>query len=664
MHKILPFLICLVCLGRPATAQDADSLLSRMDTLRVDSGQVALRLKLSETLRNSDIAGSLEYAHQALTMAEKLGLQQMKAEAQLAIGSCYDYIGVRKEAVEHLLEALEIFESLGLVEKEIRVLQLLGNSYFYLDQWDLALNYYRLIESRELVRRDTTLMIAIMNATGAVYGNTDRMDSAMILFREANALARQMGNKDQEILTYFNMGDLNLYSGRIDDALGIFYDLERNYDVETHSSKHLSNLYNSMTKAFIEKGDLKWALRYSDKTREALQSYGRLTENRDYYYNCYRIDSMRNNSAGALRHFTMYTRLSDSLNNAAFKDRLANMEIYFQMKSIESQVEKLTLDNQYKDLKIRQRRIINIAISAVLLLLLTIFFLVIRMTGRTREKNRQLEHQKNELEEAYQKISAQSGDLMDKNLELESVIEELKATQQHLVQSEKMASLGTLTAGIAHEINNPLNFISGGLGLIGETQAADHGLSEEEVTLRGKKALEMAMNGMERVRGIVNALMTFSHRGSSTLTPCDIHEIIDNTILFLNSKLDEDISIVKDYTLGEQVRVYPDKLHQVVMNILDNGIYSVKLNGTKDKRITLRTLKSNDRAVVEIINNGPPIEKSHLNQLFDPFFTTKDPGVGTGLGLSISYSLIHEHHGELRVENREGEVCFTIEIPL
>ncbi len=124
---------------------------------------------------------------------------------------------------------------------------LIGNAYWYLNQFDSALKYYTHASVQGEMAQDTTLIISVMNANGAVYGNTGRMDSAMILFREANALARKIGNQDQVILTYYNMGDLNLYSGRIDDALGIFNDLEQNYDLEQNSTKHLGNLYNSMT---------------------------------------------------------------------------------------------------------------------------------------------------------------------------------------------------------------------------------------------------------------------------------------------------------------------------------------------------------------------------------------------------------------------------------
>jgi len=647
------------CPGRSGT----DSLISLLDSTVVDENQIQLRLEIAEQISNSDITEALGYARDALKEAEEIGAMVLTAEAKLAIGTYYDYLGVRREAIDHLMEALSIFEKLDKPHEQARALMLIGNVYWYLNQFESALKYYNEASGFGQMLNDTSLIISVMNAKGAVYGNTSRMDSALILFREANILARKIESQEQVILTYYNMGDVSLYSGEIDEAIGIFYDLERNYDLENKSSKHLSNLYNSMTRAFIMKGDMKWAEKYSEKTQQALKTYTRLTETREYYFNRYMIDTVQNNSVSALHNYTRYTRLNDSLNNAGFQERLANLEIYFDLKAKEGEIERLTLDNQFKDLQIRQRKIINYGTIAGIILLFTIVFLVVRSTRRTNEKNVTLEEQKRELENANAKIRNQSKDLQDKNNELESVIDELKATQQHLVQSEKMASLGTLTAGIAHEINNPLNFISGGLGIIADAKKEGAKISEKEKKARITRAIKMAYDGLSRATGIVKALISFSHKGSSQPVKSDLHEIIDNTLLFLHSKLDKHITIRKDYRLEAPVLVYPEKMHQVIMNILDNAIHAVQKGKTVEKWIEISTIKKDDFVVIEITNNGPAIEEKHITQLFDPFFTTKDPGEGTGLGLSICYTLISEHRGNIRAANIDGKVCFTVEIP-
>jgi len=650
------FLVFGMLMGLSQRALCNDSLISLLDSTVVDEAQFELRLKIAREMGNTDIRKALGYAREALEYAEQLNNRSFIARARLAIGEFYDYLGVQQEAIEHLMEALEIFEELDEPRKEARVLMLIGNAYWYLNQFESALKYYTHASVQGEMANDTSLIISVMNAIGSVYGNTGKMDSAMVLFREANSLARQIGNQYQVILTYFNMGDLNLYAGEIDDALGIFHDLEQNYDLEKYSSNRLVNLYNSMTQAFIRKGDVKWAKRYSEKTRQALSTHARLLETRDYYNNLYQIDTMEHNTRLALDHYYSYTTLNDSLNNAGFKERLANLEVYFDLRSKEGEIERLTLDNQLKDLQISRRKIINYGSGAGILLLFTIIFLVVRSTRKTRQKNVL-------LEEANQKILAQSKAMQEKNNELGSVIDELKATQQHLVQSEKMASLGTLTAGIAHEINNPLNFISGGLSIIEEICRESLGTEERNIEERRSRALKMAFEGLERATGIVKALMTFSRKGPSKKMDTDLNEIIDNTLLFLNSKITKDIEVRKDYRLTVPVPVYPEKMHQVIMNIIDNAIHAVKNLRGSEKLIIISTSSQDGKAILTIANNGPSINEAILNQLFDPFFTTKDPGEGTGLGLSICYSLISDHKGSIRAENQKGRVAFIIEIP-
>jgi len=647
-----------------ANARDTDSLAALLDTTHMSREQVELRLKIAEEIANSDIKGALDFALAALHQAEALGAKSLVAESKLSIGEYYDYLGVKEEAIVHLTDALEIFEELGRPREQARAIMLIGNAYWYLNQFSSAMKYYSRASAIGHSLNDTILIIGCMNATGAVYGNTGHMDSALILFREANEMARQIGSRDQVILTYYNMGDVNLFNGQIDNALGIFHDLESNYDLENVNTKHLSNLYNSITLAHIKKGELKWAKRYLEKTREVLDSYGRLTEFRDYYHNSFRIDSIEGNSESALLNYQNYSRLTDSLNSAAFQDRLANLEIYFDLQAVEREIERLTLDNQYKDLLIKQKRLINYGAGTGILLLITILFLLVRSAIKTREKNEMLEKQKDELERANMKIRAQSMDLLEKNSELESVIEELKATQQHLVQSEKMASLGTLTAGVAHEINNPLNFISGGLGIIEETDKEGIDMSEKEKKDRRQKATSLAYDGLKRASGIVKALMTFSHRGSSKKTPSDVHNIINNSLLFLQSKLTDKVEVRKEYKLTGQVPVFQDKLHQVILNLLDNAIYAVAQLKEGDQIIGISTKEENGFAVIQVFNNGPAISEGHINQLFDPFFTTKEPGEGAGLGLSISYNLIAAHNGNIRAKNQADGVSFIVEIPV
>ena len=254
-------------------------------------------------------------------------------------------------------------------------------------------------------------------------------------------------------------------------------------------------------------------------------------------------------------------------------------------------------------------------------------------------------------------------EVVERTIKLEDTLERLKSTQQQLVQSEKMASLGTLTAGIAHEINNPLNHIAGGMYLLEEGYITDSKSMES--------ARSMIREGFEKTHKIITALMTFSKSDREKPVSSDLHEIIDNTLLFIRSRFGENIRVEKDFRLKRTVPVFQDKLHQVILNIIDNAIFAIQgKEEMKNEFIRICTWEvkgktsSQDQAVIEICNSGPAIPDEHISNVFDPFFTTKDPGEGTGLGLSITYSLIQDHSGSIEVHNVPDGVCFVIFLPL
>jgi len=633
-HTYLLLLLLLAVL--PARASDLDSLLARLDSAQISESQVDLQLQIARAISNTDIREALVYAHSALKDAEELRSTRWIAESKLAIGQFYDFLGVNREASNHLMEAFSEFRVLGDSLKQATTLMHIGNAYFYLNQFETAQVYFSLVSEYGRALNDTFLIISGINATAAVYGNTEKLDSALILFNEAFDLSKEIGSLPQEILAYYNIGDVHLYSGRRTQALKVFHALEDYYDLRTHSPKHLTSLYNSMTKAYLEKRDLEQARHYAELSLEALNENMRLTEYMEYYENQFRIDTIEGDSESALNNFIRFKELSDSLSNASFKERLANFRIFYDLQSKENEIERLTLDNQFKDLKIRQKKLTNYLYVSLFTLMLIIVFLMIRSYRKIKEKNVLLEKQKQELE----------------------------TTQQHLVQSEKMASIGTLTAGIAHEINNPLNFISGGFNIVKEVSEKLDWSGREEEKHRYDMASKMAKDGLDRSVDIVKALMTFSHRGGSKKVVSDLHEIIDNTLMFLSSKINEDVEVVKHYNLNSRVAVFPEKMHQVVMNILDNALYAVNMRTTGSKSITIATRKKKDKVILTFTNSGPKIKEKHLAQLFDPFFTTKDPGQGTGLGLSICYTLVKEHDGDIQAQNTSDGSMFTVILPV
>jgi signal transduction histidine kinase len=229
--------------------------------------------------------------------------------------------------------------------------------------------------------------------------------------------------------------------------------------------------------------------------------------------------------------------------------------------------------------------------------------------------------------------------LFDFNEELLSTIEELKATQYQLIQSEKMASLGVLTAGVAHELNNPLNFISGGI----------HGI-EEYVTDNIKEHKENlsfffdAINeGIERSSKIVASLNHYSLQDENKKENCDINILLDNCLIMLQSQLNNNSSFIKQYTNQYFVYGNDNKLHQAFLNVLLNAVQSIEAAG----EISIQTRSINSLVEIIICDNGCGINPESMKQIFDPFFTTKEPGKGTGLGLSVTYKILNDHNGTI-----------------
>jgi signal transduction histidine kinase len=251
--------------------------------------------------------------------------------------------------------------------------------------------------------------------------------------------------------------------------------------------------------------------------------------------------------------------------------------------------------------------------------------------------------------------------IVERSLKLEETLDHLKASRKQLVDAEKMASLGRLTSGIAHEINNPLNDISRGMIMLEEH--ADRKSVES--------ARSVIREGFDRMHNIIKALMAFSSRDKEKPVESDLHEIIDNTLLLIGSRFGDNIRIETDYRLNRTVPVFTDMLQQVLLNVIDNAIYAIlHKEPLKDEFIRISTWEvkgrapEETRAVIEICHSGPGIPDQDISKIFDPSFTTKNPGEGMGMGLSISHSLIQDLKGTIEVHNVPDGVCFVIMLPV
>ncbi|MBH8551852.1 sensor histidine kinase [Nostocaceae cyanobacterium CENA357] len=315
------------------------------------------------------------------------------------------------------------------------------------------------------------------------------------------------------------------------------------------------------------------------------------------------------------------------------------------------------------------------------------------MAQRLREFFTALEHSKVELEDRVEERTA----------ELKTALSELQRTQAQVVQSEKMSSLGQLVAGVAHEINNPVNFIHGNITHLNdytqdllrmidlyqqrhssndpEVQALADEIDLEFLIEDLQKVLSSMKMGTDRIRNIVLSLRNFSRMDEAEFKTVDIHEGIESTLLILQYRLKDKperpaIQLIRDYGNLPQVECYPGQLNQVLMNILVNAIDAleeVNANRTYQEieanpsQITIRTSVSDSQSVeIAIADNAEGMPEHVINRIFNPFFTTKAVGKGTGMGMAISYQIITEKHaGKLECISKLGKGSeFIIQVPI
>lgn len=282
--------------------------------------------------------------------------------------------------------------------------------------------------------------------------------------------------------------------------------------------------------------------------------------------------------------------------------------------------------------------------------------------------------------------------LAQKNDELTSALEQLKQSQAKILQQDKMASIGQLAAGIAHEINNPAGFVAGNLQSLMRSITAISDYFQYIKTLERTSANTMDTNklfshfstfekehkinlvmtslqplitdcqdGVERIKKIVNNLRTFSHIDEAINKPTNINDELDNTLNIVATELNRKAQVHKQYGKLPLINAYPQQLNQAFTNILVNAAQAISAPGM----ITIKTWAQADDIYIKITDNGCGMSQSALSHIFEPFYTSKDVGKGTGLGLSITYDIIKQHQGEITVISQiDNGSAFTIRLPI
>ena len=311
----------------------------------------------------------------------------------------------------------------------------------------------------------------------------------------------------------------------------------------------------------------------------------------------------------------------------------------------------------------------------------------------TAQENERIIREQNVVLE--QKVAERTAALKESNEELNTTLEDLKQAQSQLVDSEKMASLGQLTAGIAHEINNPINFVTSNVAPLKRDVSLLFDIIEklEEIGLSevAKQIKESQINeykdevefdylrieithllkgiaeGSSRTAEIVKGLRIFSRVDEDDLKKADINEGLESTLIIVNNLLNNKITVSKEYGNLPLIECYPGKLNQVFLNIITNAIHAIeKKHGDEPTgELKIITYVDEENVYIKLKDNGTGMDENTKRKIFEPFFTTKEVGEGTGLGMSIAYNTIKKHNGQIILNSALGEGTeFILELPV
>ena len=309
------------------------------------------------------------------------------------------------------------------------------------------------------------------------------------------------------------------------------------------------------------------------------------------------------------------------------------------------------------------------------------------------KENERIIREQNQILEA--RVNERTLELSASNAELNQTLVDLKEAESQLVEAEKMASLGQLTAGIAHEINNPINFVTSNVNPLKrdidillqtietfeEVSQSDSPTSEKQQRIDDFKEeidfdyLKMEIGhllkgiheGASRTAEIVKGLRIFSRLDEDDLKLANINEGLDSTLVIVNNLLNNKIELQKSYNPIPMIECYPGKLNQVFLNIISNAIHAVnkKFDGAPGGKLIISTDNNEDKVFIKIADNGTGMDEVTRKKVFEPFFTTKDVGEGTGLGMSIAYNTIRKHQGDIIINTTPGSGTeFIIELPI
>ena len=618
----------------PGQSAEVDSLIKLLEIAPVDSNRVELILNIANKLYFYKPDLSQEYSEKALKIARDLNYNKGIVSSLNLAGESYRLTGNYPKALQYQLQALKISRELENEQIESNSLGFIGVIYMELNEYRQALQYFLPAINIKNHLPASPPGIFILANTGISYDFLNIPDSALHYLRLAEEQNIVVRHPQLSSLIPRSVGNVYMHKGKSDSAL-LFYFAALQNSRRSNESINLGAIQQRIAEVYekLNRKDssLYYGLNAFNEAQRTSQK-SRLLESSNLLVRLYRG---MNKYDSAFYFDDIATSMKDSLYGMQKFKQL-------QLLMLSEQKRQQEIEQEQELYKNRTRMIVLWSAVGVFLVIAFILF----RNNRHKQKINQV---------------------------LEKTLSNLRSTQSQLIQSEKMASLGELTAGIAHEIQNPLNFVNNfsdvNAELVEEAkQEIDKGnTSEAKTILNDIKENEQKINHHgKRAGAIVNSMLQHTRSSSGTKQPTDVNTLCEEYLRLayhgLRAKDKSFNATVKtdfEETIGN-INVIPQDIGRVVLNLINNAFYAVdeKMKSgiqNYEPTVSVITKKEKDKVDIKVKDNGNGIPQNVVDKIFQPFFTTKPTGQGTGLGLSLAYDIVKAHGGELKVNTTEGE---------
>ncbi|MFN7686103.1 MAG: ATP-binding protein [Sphingobacteriales bacterium] len=589
----------------------------------------------------------LDLAAKIYKISQKNNDRNAEATAWTDYGQGYRLMGNYTKALECHYKAIAIATKFGNNAQIAHSYNQLGNIYKDREENDKAIEIYRIALFYSEAARAKIVKYAPPLNLGTVYLNEGKLDSSIYYSNRALEVL-YLTNENQNRFIPTMLGNLGGAYSRMNKKKEAEKYFQRALSIVTKSdytyTRIKQGVFFTVSEHFRRNQQMDSCLYYAKMSIAAV-------ENTHYSYLMTKPAKMLSeiydgkNADSTVKYLKIYLKTNEVINSTRVTQQL-------QVMVFEEEQRKLELEQTRKEAQVR----LKIYFLIAGLLLVSIFGLLMFRNNRQKHKI---------------------------NTKLENTLANLQATQKQLVQSEKMASLGELTAGIAHEIQNPLNFVNNfsevSTELVDEMKSEIKKGNYDEVNVIAddvKQNLEKINHHGQRAADIVKGMLLHSRSSSGVKEPTDINALADEYLRLayhgLRAKdIDFNATMKTDFdkSIGK-IKIIPQDIGRVILNLITNAFYAVNEKSKQgiadyEPTVSVSTKKVNDKVEIKVTDNGNGIPANILDKIFQPFFTTKPTGQGTGLGLSLSYDIVKAHGGELMVESKEGAGSeFLIQLPI